>query len=432
MTSAPGWQTRHAAVLALSMVTASHLLVDTVAATLNPLWPTLERHLSLAAGQGFWLYLAWTGATSVCQFVFGVWGDRISGGKLMWFGPLIAILCLSTIGWTHSPWLLALMISIGGLGVAAYHPEAAALAGSSTPGQRSRAMSIFATGGFLGQSIAPYYSGAIVERYGLTGLSGGLVWGLAGLGTLFLLARWISTSGASDATDASAADASSASASSGSAAVTASGAATSSIAPPLNSRPTTSLAAVFAGRSRAVSLLLAVATLRIIAAAGLPLAVAYSLEARRATADAIGWVQSLFMLGIGVGGLVCAAVVRPRHERSVLWLGPLALIPPLVAIPYVEGAALQVCVLTCGLIVGFAQPVLISYGQQLMPDCQRVASALTMGVSWGLGGAIVAGAMSLLVRWQRTDQAFLAFAAAGVASSVLCVWLPRHRTEPSA
>ena len=49
----------------------------------------------------------------------------------------------------------------GGLGVAAYHPEAAALAGSSTPGQRSRAMSIFATGGFLGQSIAPYYSGAI-------------------------------------------------------------------------------------------------------------------------------------------------------------------------------------------------------------------------------------------------------------------------------
>ena len=87
---------------------------------------------------------------------------------LLWAGPLAAIVCLGSIGLTQSPLVLAILLIVAGLGIAAYHPEAAALAGSCAPENRSRAMSIFIMGGFLGQATGPIYSGNLVDALGLS------------------------------------------------------------------------------------------------------------------------------------------------------------------------------------------------------------------------------------------------------------------------
>ena len=81
--------------------------------------------------------------------------------------------------------------------------------------------------------------------------------------------------------------------------------------------------------------------------------------------------------------------------------------------------------------MGIAQPVFISYGQQLFPESQRVASSITMGVSWGIGGAISAALIDLCRRRQSFDIAFVVFAGAVVLSSVLWVMLPRADRKPS-
>ncbi|MBC7856698.1 MAG: hypothetical protein IAF94_24985, partial [Pirellulaceae bacterium] len=78
-------------------------------------------------------------------------------------------------------------------------------------------------------------------------------------------------------------------------------------------------------------------------------------------------------------------------------------------------------------ILGISLPVLISRGQELMPDSQRIASSITMGVSWGVGGGVVS---IILVACQSAGQfepAFTAFAVATLASSVLCFWLPEAK-----
>jgi len=123
----------------------------------------------------------------------------------------------------------------------------------------------------------------------------------------------------------------------------------------------------------------------------------------------------------------CAAFVRRRWERTVLWLFPLLATPLLAAIGYVSGWLLVLLVAASGLFLGVTMPVFISYGQQLLPHSQRVASSITMGVSWGIGGGCVAAAIWLFTAYGALDSIFGFFAAAALASSLLS-----HCTAPPA
>jgi MFS family permease len=172
-------------------------------------------------------------------------------------------------------------------------------------------------------------------------------------------------------------------------------------------------------------LVLVIGSLRIIAASGVPILLAYLLNSTGKSATETGVAQSAFMFGIGLGGLGCATLLKPQHERAILWLCPLLVTPVLLVIPVIDHRwLLLVSVGLTGLLLGISLPVLISYGQQLMPDSQRIASSITMGVSWGLGGGIVS-LILLLCEWGgRFEPAFTAFAVATLASSLLCIWLP--------
>ena len=128
-------------------------------------------------------------------------------------------------------------------------------------------------------------------------------------------------------------------------------------------------------------------SLRIIAAAGVPILLGYLLNARNGTEVEIGFVQSAFMFGIGLGGLTCAALLRRHHERAILWLCPLLVTPVLLVLPWTSGWGLAGLASLSGLLLGISLPVLVSRGQELMPDSPRIASSITMGVSWGVGGA---------------------------------------------
>jgi FSR family fosmidomycin resistance protein-like MFS transporter len=178
------------------------------------------------------------------------------------------------------------------------------------------------------------------------------------------------------------------------------------------------------GRMGSLFLVLVIGSLRIIAAGGVPVLIGFLLQARGASASETGAVQSAFMLGIGLGGLTCATLIRNHHERLVLWLCPLAVSPILVTIPWAGGTALVGAVCLSGLLLGISLPVLISFGQQLVPDSQRIASSITMGVSWGAGGAIVSIILAACKYAGHYEPAFIVFAAATAVSSVLCIWLP--------
>src|SRR5262249_25574303 len=121
-----------------------HALVDAFAAMIQPLWPDLQRGLGIgdAAMQG--VFVLWSLATSVSQLGFGYLGDGGRQRWWLWAGTGLGVLCMSGVGLAGSLPALAALILVGGLGIAAFHPEAAALAGSCSAASRSRAISLFA------------------------------------------------------------------------------------------------------------------------------------------------------------------------------------------------------------------------------------------------------------------------------------------------
>lgn len=383
----------------LFLLASAHLLLDSIATLIQPLWPELERDLTLSAGQMLAAYVLWTLTTNVAQIGFAYWGDRHPAQWLIFAGPLVTLLALATLGWATSLGSLSLRLLLGGLGVAAFHPEAAMLAGACLPENRSRAMSIFAVGGAIGQAAGPWYSGLVTVHWGVRALAWTIPWGVL---CIACVASFVRCAG-----------------------------------PKLATRPTVTRHAPSVSRSPRyldVGLMCLVGTLRVLPVAGIPLALAYALDARHAAPDQIGGVQALFLANMGLGGIFCAAWVHRGRERLVLWLLPLLAAPAVLSCGWAEAWTLNLAVAVAGLLLGTAMPVLISYAQQLLPHAPRLASSLTMGLTWGLGGGLVAATMSVSNSHGRPQAAFVVFAFASVVSSLVCFTLPRlgPTNEPTA
>ncbi len=82
------------------------------------------------------------------------------------------------------------------------------------------------------------------------------------------------------------------------------------------------------------------------------------------------------------------------------------------------------CVASIGVLLGAVMPILVGYGQRLLHPGPRLASSLTMGVTWGTGGVAVAALIATLNHAARPDLAFPIFAVAVLVSSALCAVLP--------
>ena len=217
--------------------------MDLFAASVQPLWPDFQQAFQLGDSKVQLAYLSWSLSTSFAQLFFGLWGDRARNRWLIWAGPALGVIGVAGVGISSSLPALLFFLVLGGLGIAAFHPEAAWLAGSSLPGDRSRAMSIFAVGGFLGQAAGPIYSGMLTTRLGLGGLAWSVFWALPLLAVLSFFLR------KSDAM------------------------------PRHAGGPQQSVRALLRGRKQALGLILSIAVLRVLPGLGVPLAIAFAMKA---------------------------------------------------------------------------------------------------------------------------------------------------------
>jgi len=102
----------------------------------------------------------------------GFWADRTGGRKFVVGGLLIGSIVIPLgLGYTPSYPLLLLALLIGGLGNAAFHPNAAALVGEMTGKRKGFGMSLFIVGGNLGRALAPILASTAIllggGRHGL-------------------------------------------------------------------------------------------------------------------------------------------------------------------------------------------------------------------------------------------------------------------------
>lgn len=345
---------RYVALFCLAMM---HALVDAFAMFLEPLWPELRKSLNLSQIELFGMLSIAAIAPNFSQLLFGYLGDRYGTRWLLWFGPAVAVVCLSCIGLVDTARAFGVLLLLGYVGVGAFHPEAAVAAGKLLPEQRTRSLSIFMFGGTLGLGVGPMLSGNIVKHFELPALAWMALPGVV----LVLLVQLLAGR-------------------------------QTACAVPDQKETHSATEATRGSRARLALFLLLVCALRVVPNAGMTKAIAFTLEARGFAADVIGDAQSLFLVSGSLGMLLVATHFNQGWERALMIWSPLAAVPLLIGltVPACPYWLMLTLLIPAGVILTGATPAMVSYSHQLFPRGTGMASALTMGLSWGISGLLVA------------------------------------------
>jgi FSR family fosmidomycin resistance protein-like MFS transporter len=154
---------------AITLLAAAHLFDDLNQGVVPALLPFFisERGFSIAAAAG--LIFASNIASSVLQPLFGLLADRRSVPWLIPCGLLLAGTGVALTGLAPTYALVLGAAAATGIGVAAFHPEAARQVYLFSGARRATAMSFFAVGGNLGFAIGPALATPLQLTFGLRG-----------------------------------------------------------------------------------------------------------------------------------------------------------------------------------------------------------------------------------------------------------------------
>src|ERR671932_1730264 len=160
---------KHVDRRAMAALSAGHLFTDVNQCAVAALLPFLvaEHNLSLAAAGA--LVLAATVSSSVVQPLFGIFSDNRPLPVLMPLGVMLAGIGMSLVGVAPSYPVILLCVVVSGVGVAAFHPEAARFANYVSGSRRARGMSFFSVGGNMGFALGPALTTPLVFFFGLPG-----------------------------------------------------------------------------------------------------------------------------------------------------------------------------------------------------------------------------------------------------------------------
>ena len=152
-------------------VGAAHFLNDGYASFLHPLLPRMMENLSLSIAKAASLVMTLSLAAALLQPVVGYLADRYGRKRLVIAGPLMSGVFLSLMGFAPTFGTLMLMLVLGGMGSAAFHPPAAAMSARISEGQGSGVrLSLFSFGGTMGFAFGPMIAVGLVAFGGMRGL----------------------------------------------------------------------------------------------------------------------------------------------------------------------------------------------------------------------------------------------------------------------
>ncbi|MET8059377.1 MFS transporter [Streptomyces microflavus] len=333
---------------AITLLSIGHACVDVYQGAVAALVPyfVAERAYTYAAVSG--IVLAASLLSSVAQPLFGMATDRRAMPWLLPVSTLVAGsgIALSGLGGSYA--LTLLFMGIGGIGVAAYHPESARVARAAGGGSHT-AMGWFSLGGNLGFALAPVLVAVVVGIGGL-GLTPllvlpALVGSLLTLPVLRGLERMA----------------------------------------PADPRTATAAAAPDDVASF-VKLALAVVC-RSIVFVGLSTFIAFYVRERTGGGAAAGTAALVVLyLGGAVGTVLGGALAERRDRVTVVRRSYLLTVGAVAGLVFLPGPALYVCVAltSAGLYVPFSLQVTLA--QDYLPGRVGTASGITLGLTISIGG----------------------------------------------
>jgi FSR family fosmidomycin resistance protein-like MFS transporter len=363
---------------------SAHFMVDGYGNIYAPLLPLLipKLHLTLAAAGT--LTMLYQMAASVAQVGFGHIADRWRPRLLVMAGPVIAVSVLSFVGAAPTMAMLAAVLIFGGLGAAAFHPPAAALAhrlGGTSPGL---AMSVHITGGTLGFSLGPLLFAPFAQHLGLTWTP------LLAIPGLLVVAFFLTRVPAIELHHAG-------------------GAGFRALRP----------------YARPLALLYLIVVLRTLASLSFATFVPVMLTRRGLTVSSAGAIVAVYLFASGAGGFLGGPAADRFGPRAVIaWSLALAT-PFLLAAPLLSGWAFIVVLAVGGFFLQSTLPVNVIFGQAIAPVSAATVSSLMMGFAWGMGGFSVPIVGAIADRY-GIERTLFGLAIVPLFAALITMWLPRR------
>jgi MFS transporter, FSR family, fosmidomycin resistance protein len=370
----------------LAALAAGHAAADLCQGSVPALIPFLITERGYSYGAAGVLLLAVTVGSSIIQPLFGAVSDRLSLSWLMPVGVALAALGIAGAGLAPSFGLTAAAVGVGGLGVAAFHPEGARYANYASGARRGTGMSLFSVGGNTGFALGPVLITPAVLALGLSGTAVvAILPALAAVALAFEL-------------------------------------------PNLRARSAGAAAAIVSDEEDdlgAFARLTGVISVRSGVYFGLQSFAPVWFIHHFGTSEAAGNTALAAMLLAGAAGtLVGGRLVDRIGPRKVLLATITAQVPLLVAFVAAPGGLLAAALLIgIGFVTIMSFSVTVVMGQEYLPSRLGIASGVTLGLAIGVGG-VAAALLGALADHAGLSAVMWTIAALPVAGLALAVTLP--------
>ena len=372
--------------LHLFLTALCHFCVDSYATLLAPILPLINERLGLS--------LAYAGLlgtiVSLCnlsQPLMGLWADRMSRRYLVLLGALLTAVFSPLIGVAPNYTVLLIVLALGGLGVAAFHPQSFSLAGDLSGNQRSFGLSLFIFGGTMALGIVPLWVPYYTTVFGLERLP----WlSLPGIAAAILVFRFV----------------------------------------PLEN-PTVNRSRSIGLREslgpKAVPLLLITLVVITRSAAGMGFGFYLTVLARERGLSLVegGGMLAIYNVAGVVGSLAVGYLADRIEPKPMVWGALLLACPALYYFVDSTGWLSYVLLFIGGGLIMSSNSVLVAVAQELAPHNSGLASSLPLGFSWGIAS------LSLPFVGHLADQIGVAETLKYVSlftlpAGILALWLPKR------
>jgi FSR family fosmidomycin resistance protein-like MFS transporter len=150
-------------------ISAGHMFTDLNQGALPAILPFLIRRGGLSYADAAGLAFAMALSSSIVQPLFGVWADKTARNWLMPVGVFLACTSLAFIGFVPDYDQMFLCAVLSGVGIAAFHPEAARLANALAGKKKGAGLGIFSVGGNVGFALGPALMTPALLAFGTAG-----------------------------------------------------------------------------------------------------------------------------------------------------------------------------------------------------------------------------------------------------------------------
>ena len=348
----------------LSPLMLAHGVNDFYSNVLPALLPLVKAKFDLSLALVGLASTTFTVSASLTQLLFGWLGDRFSRVNFAVWGPALTGAFMALAALAPSYGLLLPVLILAALGTAMFHPQATAIAGSLATHRRGLAISLFIAGGSLGFSLGPTLAASLFE-----GMQ--QAWGSWELGAWVLLGAvvlcWLMLQ--------------------------------RTVPPPPQIRAGALPARALLAAWRPLFTLWLIVVLRHAVYLSFLTYLIILMQQRGFSYQEGSVILFFFLLGGALSTLV-GGPLSDRHGRKPVVVVSLALVYPcLWLFLHDPGWAGYVGLIALGMALSINNPVIVAQAQELVPHHASTASAITMGLGWGVGSLLVSVAGLLADRW---------------------------------